>query len=74
MADARQAPAQRWRELAWAHLTVLQQQLNDGEGNGISKHAAQTRLPVALFFRSVLFITFTNFRKRWGLSGSGAES
>ena len=68
MADARQAPAQRPRKLARAHLTVLQQQLDDGEGNEVSEHPAQTRLPVALFFHAVPFITFVEFLKPRPLS------
>ena len=68
MANARQAPAQRPRKLARAHLTVLQQQLDDGEGNGVSEHAAQTRLPVALFFHADPFITFLEFLKPRPLS------
>jgi len=69
MADARQAPAQRPRKLARAHLTVLQQQLDDGEGNWVSEHAAQTRLPVTLFFHADPFITFVEFLKPRPLSG-----
>ncbi len=63
VADARQAPAQRPRKLARGHLTILQQQLDDGEGNGVSEHAAKTRLPIALFFHFVPFITFVEFLK-----------
>ena len=69
MADARQAPAQRPRKLARAHLVVLQQQLDDGEGDRIAKHAAQSRLPVALFFHADPFITFVEFLKPRPLSG-----
>jgi hypothetical protein len=67
VADAGQTALQRARELARAHLAVLQQQLDDGEGNGIPKHPAQARLPVALFFHAVPFITFSDVRKS-GLS------
>jgi hypothetical protein len=36
--------------LTGAHLFAINQQGNDGEGNGISQKSAQPRLPIAYFF------------------------